>query len=158
MDCVELRVGKCVFVVVGDFPASEIVPWRSISSSLAKSRTQFSDTGRGNPDMNLAYAYDVMTAANEQPQSLIKLHGLQASHELRLMTEAGLVEATFDDGAKGSFLSIKRVTATGKTFLRAFKDHPIPTEATLAESTQEILAANWKTDSDPVLLPFREAA
>ena len=108
--------------------------------------------------MNLAYAYAVMAAANEQPHSLIKLHGLQASYEVRLLAEAGLVEATFDDGTKGSFLSIERVTATGETFLRAFKDHPIPIEATLAESTEAVLTAKWKADSDSVLHPFREAA
>lgn len=108
--------------------------------------------------MNLVYAYDVMAAANEQQASLIKLYGLQASYEVRLLAEAGLVEATFDDGMNGSFLAINRVTETGKTFLRAFKGQSIPTEAMLAESTEAVLTAKWKTDSDSVLLPFRKAA
>ncbi len=109
--------------------------------------------------MNLAYAYNVMAAANEQQPSLIKLHGLQANYEVRLLADAGLVEATFDDGLNGSFLSIKRVTETGNTFLRAFKGQSIPTEAMLAGSTEAVLTAQWKKNhSDSVLLPLGKAA
>jgi hypothetical protein len=39
------------------------------------------------------------------------------------MAEAGLVEATLNDGATGSFTSINGITVSGRSFLRAFKDH-----------------------------------
>jgi hypothetical protein len=77
--------------------------------------------------MNLLYAYEVMTAADEQRHGFIKLRGTQADHEVRLMAQAELVEATFDDGKEGSFTSINRVTATGQAFLRVFKNVPMPT-------------------------------
>ena len=77
--------------------------------------------------MNLHYAYEVMVAADEQRHGFMKLRGTQADHEVRLMAQAELVEATFDDGKEGSFTSINRVTATGQAFLRAFKSLPIPT-------------------------------
>ena len=40
--------------------------------------------------MNLLYAYEVMTAADEQRHGFIKLRGIQADHEVRLMAAAGL--------------------------------------------------------------------
>lgn len=55
--------------------------------------------------MNLPYAYDVLAAADEQRPGFIKLRGLQADHEVRLMAAAGLVEAIFDDGKEGPFIS-----------------------------------------------------
>lgn len=76
--------------------------------------------------MNLLYAYEVMVAANEQRHGFIKLRGMQADHEVRLMAQAALVEATFDDGKEGSFTSINRITSTGQAFLRAFKSLPMP--------------------------------
>jgi hypothetical protein len=77
--------------------------------------------------MNLPYAYEVMAAANEQRHGFIKLHGMQADREVRLMAGAGLVEATFDDGKEGSFTAINHVTATGQAFLRVFQKFPMPT-------------------------------
>jgi hypothetical protein len=77
--------------------------------------------------MNLLYAYEVMTAADEQRHGFIKLRGIQADHEVRLMAQAELVKATFDDGKEGSFTSINRVTATGQAFLRMFKNLRMPT-------------------------------
>ena len=71
--------------------------------------------------MNLPYVYELLAAAEEQPHGFIKLRGIKADHEVRLMAQAGLVEATFDDGQKGSFTSINRVTAAGHAFLRTFK-------------------------------------
>lgn len=75
--------------------------------------------------MNLPYAHKLLTAADGQRHGFIKLRGSQADHEVRLMTAAGLVDATFNDGKEGSFTSINRLTAAGQTFLRAFKDQPI---------------------------------
>ena len=108
--------------------------------------------------MNLPYTYELLAAADEQRHGFIKLRGIQADHEVRLMAEAGLVEATFDDGKEGSFTSINRVTATGQTFLRAFKNHTIPAAATLGESSHAVLAAKWKANFDLGLIPLRAAA
>ena len=74
--------------------------------------------------MNLPYAHKLLTAADGQRHGFIKLRGCQADHEVRLMTAAGLVEATFDDGEEGSFTSINRLTAAGETFLRTFRNQP----------------------------------
>jgi hypothetical protein len=108
--------------------------------------------------MNLPYTYRLLAAADEQRHGFIKLRGVQADHEVRLMAEAGLVEATFNDGKEGSFTSINCVTATGQTFLRAFKNHTIPAEATLDESSHAVVAAKWKANFDLGLIPFRAVA
>jgi hypothetical protein len=75
--------------------------------------------------MDLRYVYEVLMAADEQRWGFITLHGIQADHEVRLMAQAHLVEATFNDGQEGSRTIINRVTATGRTFLRVFKNNPI---------------------------------
>jgi hypothetical protein len=97
--------------------------------------------------MNLPYIYDLLVAANRQRPGL-KLQGLQADHEVRLMAQAGLVDATFNDGNQGSFTSINSVTAAGQNFLRTFKDRTIPGEAILANSiaaSQAAVLAKWKS-------------
>lgn len=76
--------------------------------------------------MNLTYAHKLLIAADEQPYGFIKLRGVAADREVRLMAAAGLIEATFNDGREGSFTSINRLTAHGQSFLRAFKDKPLP--------------------------------
>ena len=76
--------------------------------------------------MNLPYAHKLLVAADGQRHGFLKLRGLEADHEVRLMSAAGLVDATFDDGKDGSFTSINRLTTAGETFLRAFKDRLIP--------------------------------
>jgi hypothetical protein len=76
--------------------------------------------------MNLPYAHKLLAAADGQRHGFIKLRGFQADREVRLMTAAGLIDATFNDGREGSFTAINRLTASGESFLRAFKDHPIP--------------------------------
>lgn len=86
--------------------------------------------------MNLNYVHKLLIAADEQPRSFLKLLGGRADHEVRLMAEAGLVDATLSDGKAGSFTVINHVTDLGHTFLRAFKDIavaalvlPAPTKA-----------------------------
>jgi hypothetical protein len=76
--------------------------------------------------MNLTYAHKLLVAADEQRHGFIKLRGVEADREVRLMVAAGLIDATFNDGREGSFTSINRLTASGESFLRAFKDKPIP--------------------------------
>ncbi len=80
--------------------------------------------------MSMTYTYDLLTAAVEQRHGFLKLRGAQADHEVRLMADAGLVEASFVDGKEGAFTSINRVTETGETFLRVFKDHALPSGLT----------------------------
>ncbi len=106
--------------------------------------------------MNLPYTYELLAAADEQRHGFIKLRGLQADQEVRLMAEAGLVEATFNDGKEGSFTSINRLTETGETFLRAFKNHAVP-GATRGEYLQAVLA-KWNTSFDSDLIPVGAAA
>ena len=77
-------------------------------------------------NMNLTYAHKLLVAADEQRHGFIKLRGVEADREVRLMAAAGLIDATFNDGREGSFTSINRLTAHGESFLRAFKDKPIP--------------------------------
>ena len=81
--------------------------------------------------MNLPYTYQLLAAADAQRHGFIKLRGTKAEHEVRLMAEAGLVEASFHDEEEGSFTSIKCVTETGRAFLCAFEEHPIPDKATV---------------------------
>ncbi|MEY2489580.1 MAG: hypothetical protein QOC70_1522 [Verrucomicrobiota bacterium] len=107
--------------------------------------------------MNLPYTYQLLFAADQQRHGFIKLRGAQADHEVRLMAEAHLVEASFGDGKEGSFTSINRVTKTGRTFLRAFEHHPIPAEEALAESSHAALA-KWKVNLDFGSVPLRKAA
>ena len=76
--------------------------------------------------MNLPYAHKLLAAADGQRHGFIKLRGFEADREVRLMSAAGLIDATFNDGGEGSFTAINRLTASGKSFLRAFQDHPIP--------------------------------
>jgi hypothetical protein len=101
--------------------------------------------------MNLAYAHKLLVAANEQRHGFIKLRGVAADREVRLMAAAGLVDATFNDGREGSFTSINRLTAHGESFLRAFKDKPIPE---MDADGEAVAILNF----DSHLPPFRAAA
>ena len=76
--------------------------------------------------MDLSYAHKLLVATTQQRHGFLKIRGRQADHEVRLMVEAGLVDATFGDGKDGSFTAINRVTKLGHAFLRAFKDSPLP--------------------------------
>ena len=103
--------------------------------------------------MDLAYAYQLLVAADDQPHGFIKLRGIRADHEVRLMAQAGLVKASFDDDREGSFTSINRVTEMGQTFLRTFKDHPLSLETTPCKSltaSQAAVLAKWQAIFDSV--------
>jgi hypothetical protein len=101
--------------------------------------------------MNVTYAHKLLMAANEQRHGFIKLRGVEADREVRLMAAAGLVEATFNDGREGSFTSINRLTAHGESFLRAFKDKPFPN---LGADGEPVAISNFGSG----LLPFRATA
>jgi hypothetical protein len=100
--------------------------------------------------MNLTYALKLLIAADEQRHGFIKLRGVEADREVRLMAAAGLVDATFNDGREGSFTSINRLTAHGESFLRAFKDNPFPN---LGADGEPVAISNFGSG----LLPFRAA-
>ncbi len=111
--------------------------------------------------MNLPYAHKLLVAADEQRHGFIKLRGSLADNEVRLMAAAGLIDATFNDGGEGSYTSINRLTDNGKTFLRAFKDKPIPDENGYREPTRISplgVTGKWEPDLDPDLSPFRAVA
>ena len=91
--------------------------------------------------MNLAYVHKLLVAADQQPYEYLKVLGWLAGREVRLMAEAGLVEATFSDGKEQSFATINRVTDLGHAFLRAFKDRPIPAAPRPART--EGMAGEW---------------
>jgi hypothetical protein len=101
--------------------------------------------------MNLAYAHKLLVAADEQRHGFIKLRGEEADREVRLMAAAGLIDATFNDGGEGSFTSINRLTAHGESFLRAFKDKPLPE---MDAAGEPIRISNFNSD----LPSFRAAA
>jgi hypothetical protein len=91
--------------------------------------------------MNLAYVHKLLAAADQQPYEYLKVLGWPPGREVRLMAEAGLVEATFSDGKEQSFTAINRVTDLGHAFLRAFKDSPIPTG--LRPARMKGMAGEW---------------
>jgi hypothetical protein len=98
----------------------------------------------GNPGeekayMNLPYVHKLLVAADEQRHGFMKLRGARADRQVRLMAEAGLVEATLNDGKEGSFSSINRLTPAGQTFLRTFDDRPFT-------ASQASVAAKWKAN------------
>ena len=79
--------------------------------------------------MDLAFAYQLLLAADGQRSGFLKVRPGDEDRQVRLMAAAGLVEATLNnDGQPGSFTAIKRLTDSGRTFLRAFKHHPLLAE------------------------------
>lgn len=101
--------------------------------------------------MNLPYTFQLLAAADETRHGFIKLRGFQADQEVRLMAAAGLVDATFDDGKTGSFTSINRLTTTGETFLRAFKDRLVPGVKNQAEAiASAAVVSKWKADCEQI--------
>jgi hypothetical protein len=81
---------------------------------------------RGSNRMNLNYVHELLVGADKQRHGFLKVRGRKADREVRLMADAGLVDATLSDGKDGSFTAINRLTDLGHKFLRAFKDPPIP--------------------------------
>jgi hypothetical protein len=96
--------------------------------------------------MNLPYAYSLLLATTEQRHGFIKLVGMRADHEVRQMAEAGLVEATFNDGAIGSFTSINRVLQAGEMFLRTFENVHLPKECPRIAAVAEKWAVKFSLD------------
>ena len=83
--------------------------------------------------MNLPLVHKLLQAANNQPYGFLKVRGTNLAREVEMMAAAGLVEATGTVHGIETFAVIKRVTASGHSFLRAFKGQP-PLPAKLAIS------------------------
>jgi hypothetical protein len=74
--------------------------------------------------MNLNLVHKLLKAANEEPYGVLKVRGQHLAHEVELMASAGLVETAGTVRGLETFAVIKRITDSGRSFLRAFKDGP----------------------------------
>lgn len=74
--------------------------------------------------MNLNLVHKLLMTANDQPYGFLKVRGAHLAREVELMAAAGLVEASPTVQELETFAVIKRVTDSGHSFLRAFKDQP----------------------------------
>jgi hypothetical protein len=79
--------------------------------------------------MNLHLVHKLLRAANDQPYGFLKVQGANLAREVEMMASAGLVEATGPVYGLETFAVIKRVTDSGHSFLRAFRDQPLPMRA-----------------------------
>ena len=73
--------------------------------------------------MNLPLVYKLLLATTQQRHGFLKLANPWADTDVQQMAQAGLVEATLNDGQTGGFTSINEVTVAGHAFLRAFEGH-----------------------------------
>ncbi len=74
--------------------------------------------------MNLNLVHKLLEAANDQPYGFLKVRGRDLAREVELMAAAGLVESSETVRGLDTFTVIKRVTDSGHSFLRAFRDRP----------------------------------
>jgi hypothetical protein len=74
--------------------------------------------------MNLRLVHKLLQAANNQPYGFLKVRGANLAREVEMMASAGLVEATETVHDIETFAVIKRVTDSGHSFLRAFRNQP----------------------------------
>jgi hypothetical protein len=72
--------------------------------------------------MNLNLVHKLLKAADDQPYGFLKVRGHELSREVELMASAGLVESSETVRGLETYAVIKRVTDSGHSFLRAFKD------------------------------------
>jgi hypothetical protein len=77
--------------------------------------------------MNLNLVHKILRAATDAPYGFLKVKGRHLAREIELMAAAGLVEASPTVHGLETYAVIKRVTESGHSFLRAFKEQrPIP--------------------------------
>ena len=72
--------------------------------------------------MNLRLVHKLLETANEQPYGFLKVRGAHLAREVEMMAAAGLVETSGTVHGLETFAVIKRVTASGHSFLRAFNE------------------------------------
>jgi hypothetical protein len=78
--------------------------------------------------MNLHMVHKLLEAANDQPYGFLKVRGAPLAREVEMMAAAGLIEASGTVHGLETFAVIKRVTDSGHSFLRAFRDEAPPAE------------------------------
>ena len=76
--------------------------------------------------MNLNLAHALLVAAEGKPYGLLKVRCADLVREVGQMADAGLVEASLENVDNEMYAVIKRVTDSGHSFLRAFKDQSPP--------------------------------
>ncbi|MEY2551664.1 MAG: hypothetical protein QOG12_1808 [Verrucomicrobiota bacterium] len=72
--------------------------------------------------MNLHLVHKLLQAASDQPYGFLKVRGAPLAREVEMMAAAGLIEASGTVHGLETFAVIKRVTDSGHSFLRAFRD------------------------------------
>jgi hypothetical protein len=75
-------------------------------------------------EMNLLLVHKLLKAAQNEPSGFLKVRGPHLAREVELMADAGLVEASGIVHGLETFAVINRVTDSGHSFLRAFKNEP----------------------------------
>ena len=81
--------------------------------------------------------HTLLTATNEQPYGFLRVRGADLIREVKLMADAGLVQASRGEDGDGPVAVINRVTDEGEAFLRAFRNHvPATNEAETFASAQ----------------------
>ena len=96
--------------------------------------------------MNLRLVHKLLTAANEQPYGFLKVRGSDLSHEVDLMAEAGLIEASETVRGLETYSVINRLTDAGYSFLRAFRrEPPLPSSGQRVQSQnpKRIAESEW---------------
>ena len=79
--------------------------------------------------MNLNLVHKILRKADDQPYGFLKVSGRQLAREIELMVAAGLVEASPTVHGLETYAVIKKITAAGYSFLRAFKEQaPVPSK------------------------------
>ena len=78
-------------------------------------------TVRSLATMNLNLVHKLLRAANDQPYGFLKVNGRHLAREVELMAAAGLIEASPTVHGLETYAVIRRLTASGHSFLRAFK-------------------------------------
>jgi hypothetical protein len=71
--------------------------------------------------MNLPRVYQLLLALPRH--GILKITDVTAENDVREMANAGLVEATLNDGKEGAFTTINSVTVAGQAFLLSFGGH-----------------------------------
>jgi hypothetical protein len=71
--------------------------------------------------MNLNLTRELLAAADEQPDGMLKVVGFDKAHEVELLAKAGFVEASIDAQRSNPVAVIKRVTETGEKLLRVLQ-------------------------------------
>jgi hypothetical protein len=78
-------------------------------------------------EMNLNLVHRLLKAANEQPYGFLKVRGSHLAREVEMMAAAGLVESPGIVHGLETYAVINRLTDSGQSFLRAFRnDPPLP--------------------------------